>query len=495
MKKLLNGLSTFRFTFFWRIAWSFLMILILIGVINAYFLLTTTRKYFDETTQRLNAGVAAHMLKEVQPFENGQINEESIGKIMHSMMAVNPGLEVYLTDPKGKILSYVVLEESVKLKSIAMTPVYEFLKSEGKTLVYGDDPKNPGEQQVFSVTGVQDSSGVLQGYVYMILVSEKAETIISGLGESFLLRMGMQYLALMTFSACLLGLLVMWVLTKNIRKIIKTVKEFEKGDFQARISIDTSTEIAALAKTFNSMADTILKNIDDLKQVDTLRRELVANVSHDIRTPISVIHGYVETLLIKKDSISVTEKEEYLRIILRNTERLKRLMADLFELSKLEAGQVTPKKEVFPLSDLLQDIALKYALLAREKDISLTFKPEAQQSTVCADVGLIERVIQNLIDNALKFTPYRGSVAIKMNNDAGNLEISVENTGEGIPEDKIPRIFDRYFKDHKNKSMEGVGLGLAIAKNILQIHGSDIRVASERFGKTSFSFSLPLFKS
>ena len=179
------------------------------------------------------------------------------------------------------------------------------------------------------------------------------------------------------------------------------------------------------------MADTILRNMDELKEVDKLRRDLIANISHDIRTPISIIHGYIETLLMKHDSLDAQKQQEYLQTIMKSTERLKRLMTDLFELSKLESRQIKPKMEPFFMFDLLQDLSRKYKLLAQERNIELETELPSKMPVVCADIALIESVLQNLIDNALNYTPEKGRVKIKMEEQSKQVNISVINTGAG----------------------------------------------------------------
>lgn len=170
-----------------------MLILLAIGI--AYFLITaySAQRYYQETTQRLNSGVADHMLLEVKPFVNGEINEEAVGQIMHSMMAVNPGLEVYLLDPKGNILKYVVLDKKVKMEKVRLDPVLEFIGQNGKGLILGDDPRNPGQEAVFSSTAVYEN-GILQGYVYLVLASEQYENISAMLRNSFLIKTGENFL-------------------------------------------------------------------------------------------------------------------------------------------------------------------------------------------------------------------------------------------------------------------------------------------------------------
>jgi len=142
--------------------------------------------------------------------------------------------------------------------------------------------------------------------------------------------------------------------------------------------------------------------------------------------------------------------------------------------------------------DLLQDLSRKYKLLAQEKNIEFETELASKVPVVCADIALIERALQNLIDNALNYTPEKGRVKIKMEEQNRQINISVMNTGPGIASEELPKIFDRYYKVGNNKSKRGTGLGLAIVKNILEIHQTDIKVQSEQLGSTIFSFSLPL---
>jgi signal transduction histidine kinase len=476
---------------FWKISILFFLILVLLGISYTVITISMAKRYSEETTQKLNANVASHMLQEVSPFVDGKVNEEALGKIMHSMMAVNPSLEVYLLDPQGKILSFVVLNKKVKLQYISIEPIAAFLQDKGETLIYGDDPRNPGKSTIFSATAVYEKGKHL-GYVYLILASEESENIAISLQESYLLKIGVQSFILTLVAAFVIGMLILWLLMKSLRDIIDTVKKFSDGDLKSRIPIHSKGELARLSVTVNKMADTILQNMEELKEVDKLRRDLIANISHDIRTPISIIHGYVETLIMKHDSLDALKKQEYLKTIIKSTERLKRLMTDLFELSKLESRQVKPKMEPFFMFDLLQDIGRKYKLLAQEKNIDLETELPSKMPVVCADIALIERVLQNLIDNALNYTPENGKVKIKMEEVSKQVHVSVINTGPGIASEELPKIFDRYYKVENTKTSRGTGLGLAIVKNILEIHKADIQVESENQGKTIFSFNLPL---
>ena len=297
--------------------------------------------------------------------------------------------------------------------------------------------------------------------------------------------------------ALFIGVLSIYFITKNLRKVISTVKRFSNGELSARIKVTKGGEINQLAESFNEMADTIVGNIEDLKSMENLRRELVGNVSHDLRTPLAVIHGYIETLMIKREGLSEEEQIKYLSTALEGTEKLKGLVEELFELSKLEAKHVEPVKEPFFINELIDDIAQKYAILAEEKGIKIISQLEDQPCLVYADVRLIERVLQNLIDNAIKYTPKHGAITLQINNKKDQVEIEVIDTGSGIPKDQIPFVFDRYHIGDKRISLDknSTGLGLAIVKRILEIHNAKIQLKSKLGEGTSFCFALPIYTS
>ncbi len=477
---------------FLRISSIFILVLLIVGCSYVFITAITAQRYFQETTQRLNATVAEYMIEEVNPFVNGEVNEAALGTIMHSMMAVNPGIEVYLLDPAGEILSYVVLDQLVKLKRVDLAPVKDFIASKGDYFVMGDDPRNPGEKSVFSATAVYEDDQLL-GYVYIILASEKYETIASGVLGSYWMQLTFNSILITLVVALLIGLVLIAWLTRHLRAIVKTVERFKDGDLNARVpDYKTDSEFAVLGDTFNHMADRILDNIEELKKADNLRRELIANVSHDLRNPLAIINGYIETLQIKGDRLSKQDQDKYLRIISDSTDKLTKLVADLFDLSKLESGQMHVKLEHLKVQELLFDSALKYELLAQTKGIQITSQICQNLPIVKADLSLIDRVIQNLLDNAVKYTPHEGQILI----DAcaanhGGVNIKIRNSGSGIPQAELNSLFDRYYMvDKDQQGVQGSGLGLAIVKHILEIHGSEIKIHSDSESYTEFEFDL-----
>ena len=383
----------------------------------------------------------------------------------------------------------------VKLEEVSVDPISEFIATGGEQCVLGDDPRKPGEEQIFSAAAIEEN-GEIQGYVYVVLAGEEYHDVASTLWSGYITMLGGRTMLITLLGALIVGLAAIWFITRNLRTVIDGVRDFQAGDFSARIPTKSGREFNNLAEAFNEMADTIEGNIENLKSMENLRRELVGNVSHDLRTPLAVIHGYIETLMMKKDKLSLEERDKYLKIILESTEKLKKMVAELFELSKLESKQITPKKEPFFINELIQDVVQKYLILARRKGIMIQSVISNNIKLVNADVALIERVLQNLIDNALKFTPEGGTITIKTQEQEDDVLIEVADTGVGIPEEQIPFVFDRYHIGDKRLSLDknNTGLGLAIVRKILEIHDATISLSSKLNQGTSFAFQLPYYQ-
>jgi signal transduction histidine kinase len=230
-----------------------------------------------------------------------------------------------------------------------------------------------------------------------------------------------------------------------------------------------------------------------LKETDEFRKELISNVSHDLRTPVASIQGYAETLLLKKNNLTEEEREKYLKIICSGCENLQKLVGELFELSKLQTNQIKLNPEPFSIAELVSDIAGKYRMLSQKKGVSInTFIPK-DLPLVEADLLLIDRVLQNLIDNALKFCRAGDYINIEIRpGGQDTVLVSITDSGEGISQDEIPYIFERYYKGKKYS--ESTGLGLAIVKKIIDLHHARIQVSSQPGKETVFSFTLPVLK-
>lgn len=225
------------------------------------------------------------------------------------------------------------------------------------------------------------------------------------------------------------------------------------------------------------------------EELETLRKELLANVSHDLRTPLSSIQGYLETVLMKKDTLGPEKLERYLAISLKNTEKLKSLVDELFDLSKLESKDRKLALESFSIAELALDVASSFKIKAAEKGINLTEEIPQSLPHVKADIALIDRVLQNLLSNAIKFTDIGGQIAFKLEDQPNHIRISVKDTGVGIAEDDLSKVFDRFHTRPSGKTI-GTGLGLAIVRTVLEAHNSSFAIDSKVGIGTTFWFEL-----
>jgi len=294
--------------------------------------------------------------------------------------------------------------------------------------------------------------------------------------------------------------LVFGLLTRRLKRLSEEMRRVSDSDFdlapQIEITSAGADEIDQLAHSFVTMSGKIKDQFAQLRENDNLRRELVSNISHDLRTPLSAMQGYLETLIIKGNKLTDEERERYLKIARRHTVRLGSLIGDLFELSKLDSASVTPQLEKFSVPELVQDIAQEFQLEADRKEITLSLNLDTNSAFTIGDIGLIQRVLENLVRNAIRFTPVGGEVTLSIAERPQSVAVAVSDTGSGIPDQEIPRIFDRFYRSEQGEEArsDSSGLGLAIVKRILDLHESRITVVSKVNAGTRFEFELPLYK-
>jgi signal transduction histidine kinase len=315
----------------------------------------------------------------------------------------------------------------------------------------------------------------------------------------------------------------LWPLTRRIRRVGVAVESLARGGSARPLRLPDADahgdEIGRLAAQAEQVAQQIADQSAALALAARRRSELLANVSHDLRTPLASMQGYLELLLLRHGSLDPAEAQNYLQTAARQSERLGRLVGDLFELTRLEAGDAQVQAEPFVLAELAQDVVQKYRADASARGVALGVCGEAERgesgdvgehesagkgdgcagvqadagsTTVQADIALIERVLASLVDNALRHTPGGGAVNITIGGDAQRARVAVRDTGAGIAAEDLPGIFERYERAGRvgDTGSSHAGLGLAIARRIVQLHGSTLQVHSVAGQGTCVSFDL-----
>jgi two-component system OmpR family sensor kinase len=483
-------------TLYAKLSLALFFLFIIVGATFFIVSLYSAYLYQQEVAQRLNRDLAMYIVDEHVHVQDGNINQAALKDLFHTVMIINPSLELYLLDNEGEVMAYSGEPGKVVRNKVSLQPVNAIMKGEESLPIFGDDPKSSDGYRTFSVAPIV-SEGEPQGYIYAVLGSEQVDYISQLYQKSYIVRTGVSSVMLALLFAFSGGLIIFFFLTRRLRRLSQTMEIFgEKGFEQSIITINENNhrhdEIDAMSNTFKDMAGQIHSQMMQLKETDALRRELVANVSHDLRTPLASLKGYLEILLAKNGSLPDAERQEYLQIASNSSERLNKLVAELFELAKLDSGDLSLHKETFSLAELAHDVVQKFNLRAEEKSIQLDVSIDVDMPYVEADIGLIERVLDNLIDNALKNTPQDGCIVLGLNADGLTVKINIADNGRGIAEDELPHIFQRFYKKPENEKATGAGLGLAIAQRFVELHGSQLSVTSVLHQGTEFDFALPV---
>jgi len=441
--------------------------------------------------QQLSSGLAAHIAKSAVLMEPDGLNQAAVRDLFHKLMDVNPSVEVYLLAPDGRVIAQDAPTGHLRRDRVDVQPI-ERLLAGAELPIFGDDPRSASTRKIFNAAPLQ-VDGRAAGYVYVVLQGENRDALAQHVAGDDVLRTALLALALVAALALLAGLAAFYWITRPLRQLTADVQRFQ-ADGTANVKpagalSGNRDEIATLRTTFAQMTRRIGDQWRELSAQDQQRRELVANISHDLRTPLTSLHGYLETLRLKADVLTENERRRYLDVALGQSRKVGRLAQELFELARLEYGVVKLEKERFSVADLVQDVFQKFELAAESRRQRLTPVIAPDLPVVSADVALIERVLTNLLDNAIRHTPAGGEIEVHLRRAGDGIEVLVSDSGPGIPEALQQTLFVRPSFRSAGRDSTG-GLGLVIVKRILQLHDSDIEVVPRSAPGTAFQFRL-----
>ncbi|MGA2974350.1 MAG: HAMP domain-containing sensor histidine kinase [Spirochaetia bacterium] len=481
----------FRASFYARLSGIFLLLILALGAGCVIIAFQSSSHLFDDVEQLLNREYARSIADELRPLVAAGFSEERVKSAIHYMMVLNPMVEIYLLDGQGRILAYFLNPaEKILRGSVDLGPVRAFIDSAGRRLALGEDPRTAARSRPFSAAPL--AMGAEQGYVYIILGGERYDASLRMIRDSYYVRAGAIAFFLALAATVMVGLSLFFLLTRRLASLSEAVRAFQRGDLERRVEARGRDELGDLGRSFNEMAVTIAASVEKLRLAERMRRELIGNISHDLRSPLASIQGYLETMVLKDAQLSSEERRRFLEVSLRNTASLQRLVEELFELAMLDSGQTAPREEQLQIAELAQDVVLKLAPGAQSAGVSLSVDPVAELPLVSCDIGMIERVLTNLIENALRFTPAGGAVRVTLTPEGQGVRVTVADTGEGIPAEDLPHIFERFYRADKSRERTsgGAGLGLAIARQIVELHKSSLVVESAPGQGARFSFHL-----
>ena len=473
------------------------------GLLALGFLLVlglTHTRYHLEATQRLSLGWAGEILSrypdEFTSTESGADNAPLREFLLH-LGRSSPAADFHVIDGAGKILLSSVPAARLRSASVDTGAVESLILNPQVLPVMIDDPSEPGVLRIFSAARLGRGAQP-KGYLLLLLRGQDAGAFLSHQGsrvflESVVMIVGVSVLA---FSAAIVLLVS---ILRPIRKLSRTMELFRRESGIVWPSEDgkelepEGSELERLSLHFNEMARQIVELLHRLKDDDRKMREMFANISHDLRTPLTIIQGCLETAQTKSESLPTVRRSTLMDVALTQCRSLGRLIETVFELSKLQSADYRLRPEAFSIAELAQDVAMKFSLKALERGISIRIDGGDRHIHVTADVLLVERVLDNLIENALRHAGGANEVTIRLVERAAEVEVMVCDNGSGIPTAAWNRILTEQSgkpPSYPGATEKGTGLGLSIVRRILELHGTSLELVTAGGNGTHFRFAL-----
>ena len=490
-----------------RIALVLISVFLIVSYFTANMVLHSAQIYQQHVIQKMNHELAEHVVDHYLLFKDGRLDLEQAKHTFHDLMILGPNFEFYILDKQGQILAFSAKPEQVKQTSVKLAPLQNYL-SRGieHTPIFGTNPRSETPQhKVFTVAKIEQDEKLL-GYLYVILGSDIYDNIADAMLDSKIFYWGILILIFGVLFSFVTTLFLTGLVVQPISKLAEQTRSFCKTGFKKKGSDAASdanqleswnenshNEIHILGSTFRKLLEKLEEQYNHAITLDELRKELLAHVSHDLRTPLASLLGYLETWQLNAGKFSLEESQQYIAIAHRNAQTISNLVEQLFELAHLDSGNVQIRVERFPITELVQDVLQKFAITAKEKNITLTVTPQDSSIFVVGDIEKLERVFTNLLENAIRHTKNGGTIRVHFSQQGTFVGIEVSDTGIGIPKEDLPFVFDAHYKagnSVRGNSRHG-GIGLAITKRIIDLHRSSINVTSKVNQGTTFSFALP----
>ncbi len=471
-------------TFMLIIFISFLVLVsIVTGMVNSY--AVTSKQQTLSTTAHgaadfLGARTKSHgsLVKFDQIVRDSQAD---IDRMLSALSSVDEDISILLVDNNGNVVrmisggvcgeSNAVVPRSVMNEVNNLVELSEFEMLEG---VF-DTP------HMFYTAPVFTEDGYVCGTVFACSATATQDELLGVMIKTIIIS---------SLWIMLAALIAVYIITERVigplKDMSRMAKEFAKGNFEARVPVRGRDEVASLAVAFNDMADSI-------SRLEVMRNTFVANVSHDLRTPMTTISGFIDNIL--SGAIPPEKHQYYLELIRTEVGRLARLVSSLLDISRIQAGERKFEMRPFDVCEMARRILISFEAKIEGKHLDVEFDCDRDRMPVLADHDAIYQILYNICDNAVKFSRERGKLRVAINEIKDNkLQISVYNEGEGIAAEDVPFIFERFYKGDKSRGLDksGAGLGMFISKTIIDAHNENIWVRSEQGSFCEFNFTLAL---
>ena len=486
------NLWNLRKTLFGKISLIFCIMLLLLAGIQVVLTLHFWQRSYDRAEQIFQWDSASYLAALMSSDPANAVNLGELERTAFSFTRANAKSSIYLLDETGQIVHAFFRDSVTDRERVAIAPIQRFFAAgaSASAPMYGEDPDGADKYGVFSAAPINFRGRPM--ILYIILTKSAWRDLLTVNYENAFGVSAVFWSLLSLIAISLTGLYLFHLFARRFTRITSTVRSFSEGDFSQRIGFTPDDELGLLGSTIDEMAKRIESSISELKGRDVLRRELLANVSHDLRAPVGNIQGYFEGFLGPDETTTLKEITPQFRLgIQRNISYLTDLLNQLFELAKLEAQELKPDFEDFPIDQLIDDLISGFTTRVHGSGVTLKAVFETRPIFVHGDIRMLDRTLMNLIENAFKFTPAGGSIVVRAGIHGDYAAISVSDSGSGIAPEDLPKVFEKFYQGERAPQTKGsIGLGLAIVERLLRLHGSSVFVESEPGQGTRFSFQL-----
>ncbi|MCL4184371.1 MAG: HAMP domain-containing histidine kinase [Burkholderiaceae bacterium] len=473
---------------------------LMMAALLAIIMHASVRQYYSDWMYAKNAGFAQRIL-EAHPnlWRDYTRDPAGFGATLRQYTLYAPDTGLYLLDLHGRVLASAGETQPFWGDyRVDLAPIVDSMRADPALPIVADDPDFEGKTSLVAARQVLHQGGP-RGWLYVVARRTDLGTAMPALLRSYAIRTAAT-VGLMTIAiGVLLTMAMMSLLTRPLTALTRATEQVRNSGFSDEQcggffpDADRDDEIGRLSRTFRDAFDRLRQETERVRTIDSRRREMVASVSHDLRTPLTALVGQIETIRMKGDSLPADAQAHLLERALQNAQHLKRLTDALAELARLDSPEFRAQPEPIAIGELADDVVQRFAAAAQEAGVTLTVEYPDGLPLTRADAALIERALANLLDNALRVTPEGGHVRVCALRDGGGIRLEVADTGPGVPEEDQPRVFERFYQTSRHREHRGSsGLGLAIVKRVAELHGGTAGLRSEPGRGSTFFIELPL---
>ncbi|MCL1078689.1 sensor histidine kinase [Parashewanella spongiae] len=439
-----------------------------------------SQQYTQQRVQQsLHSELAEHMADINPMLASGVTADSALKEAFHDLMLLGPSFEIYTLDTAGKVIAYDAKEEKIQTQTVNLLKINDFLNKE-RLPILGTDPRGINHEKIFSVAKLIDPEGKHTGFLYVIIGGEQLDSWQTIVNENQAPTKFGVAIFFSILSAITIFTLFLKYFTKPLARLATDLSNIDVSNLTNGLALPIryrgSREVNQLSRDINILLEKLSDQHQALTKIQKSKHDFLLHLSHDLKTPLTSLLGYQETWLHTPES---ERESKWIEVAYRSGEKLKQLLTQLLELAALENGKITPSLETVSLNALLSDLEQSFAPQAKTRKVKLAFK-QTSDSIISTDVGLMRRILSNLIDNAIRHTPSGGLIDITLEKSARGSILKVRDTGAGMHIHELKAFNENKAESFsKESALPQLGVGLSIVQQLAALLNYKIDITSQ----------------